>query len=150
MFRTDLELIALDGRPDLWRVAAPLVWSDPSNGTVTVPVGFITDLASIPHMLDWFPNLDRDGLSRRPAALHDALYALGREKGKDFADDLLRAALLAEGMSNVGAFEYWYAVHTFGRPSWDADAAPQNGSGGFFTPADAAAYPGTLFSPYAS
>lgn len=145
MFRSELNLIAMDGRPDLWRVAAPLIWES-AGQRVTVPVGFITDLASIPHLIDWVPDLDRDGLSRRAAVLHDALYALGRERGKDYADSLLRAALIADGMGNIGAFEYWYAVHAFGQSSYDSDAHPQNGSGGFYTTADQAAYCGTLFS----
>ncbi len=135
----------MDGRPDLWRLGAPLIWES-AGERITVPAGFITDLASIPHAVDWVPDLDRDGLSRRPAALHDALYALGREKGKDYADGLLRAALVAEGMGNIGAFEYWYAVHAFGQSSYDADANPRNGSGGFYTDADRAAFSGSLFS----
>lgn len=145
MFKSELNLIELDGRPDLWRVAAPLIW-ETGGERITVPVGFITDLASIPHLFDWAPNLDRDGLSRRPAALHDALYALGRERGKDYADSTLRAALKAEGMGNLGAFEYWYAVHRMGQSSYNSDAHPQNGSNGFYTEADHVAYAGTLFS----
>jgi hypothetical protein len=120
MFLTELDLIAIDKRPDLWRFGAPLVWTDHGE-MITVPQGFITDMASIPHMIDWLPNLDRDGLSRRPAALHDWLYGGDRTRGKDWADNTLRAALKAEGMSNVGAFEYWYAVHKYGRSSWDGD-----------------------------
>lgn len=117
MFTTDLDLIAIAGRPDLWRFGAPLVWTA-RDETIIVPKGFLTDLASIPRAVDWLPNLDRDGISRRPAALHDWLYGGDRTRGKDAADDLLRAALVAEGMSNIGAFEYWYAVHKFGLSSW--------------------------------
>jgi len=120
MFLTELDLIVIDKRPDLWRFGAPLVW-ETGGETIVAPKGFITDMASIPHMIDWLPNLDRTGLSRRPAALHDWLYGGDRTRGKDWADSTLRAALKAEGMSNVGAFEYWYAVHKFGRSSWDGD-----------------------------
>lgn len=120
MFRSELELYAIEGRPDLWRFAAPLIW-DTGSGLITVPQGFITDLASIPHIIDWLPNLDRTGLSRRPAALHDWLYGGDRTRGKPYADSTLRAALKAEGMSPLGAFEYWAAVHWFGRSSWDGD-----------------------------
>lgn len=120
MFRSELNLIALDGRPDLWRYGAPLV-CDVGTEVITVPKGFITDMASIPHALDWVPNLDRDGLSRRPAALHDWLYGGDRTRGKDYADSTLREALLAEGMSAVGAYEYWFAVSKFGRSAWDGD-----------------------------
>lgn len=120
MFKSELNLIAIDGRPDLWRFGASLIW-DTGAETITVPQGFITDMASIPHVIDWLPNLDRTGLSRRPAALHDWLYGGDRTRGKDYADSTLRAALLLEGMSTVGAFEYWAAVSKFGRSSWDDD-----------------------------
>lgn len=120
MFKSDLDLIVIAGRPDLWRYGAPLVW-DAGAETITVPKGFITDMASIPHSLDFLPNLDRDGLSRRPAALHDWLYGGDRTRGKDYADTTLRAALKAEGMGNIGSYEYWYAVHKFGQGAWDSD-----------------------------
>jgi hypothetical protein len=103
-------------------------------------------MASIPHLIDWLPNLDRDGLSRRPAALHDWLYGGDRTRGKDAADNVLRAALLAEGMGNVGAFEYWYAVSKFGRSSWDGDNTDLR-SEHFYTPEDWKAYLSNLVDP---
>jgi hypothetical protein len=142
MFATELELIAIEKRPDLWRFGAPLVWTA-GNETITVPKGFITDMASIPHLIDWLPNLDRDGLSRRPAALHDWLYGGDRTRGKDVADNTLMAALLAEGMGNVGAFEYWYAVSKFGRSSWDGDNKDLRQEN-FYTPEDFKAYTASL------
>lgn len=138
MFRSELNLIALDGRPDLWRYGAPLVW-DIGPEIITVPKGFITDMASIPHALDWIPNLDRDGLSRRPAALHDWLYGGDRTRGKDYADSTLREALLAEGMSAVGAYEYWFAVSKFGRSAWSGDNTVLRQEH-FYTPDDFRAY----------
>jgi hypothetical protein len=145
VFKTELNLIAIEGRPDLWRFADPLIW-DAGAELITVPQGFITDLASIPHVIDWLPNLDRTGLSRRPAALHDWLYGGDRTRGKDYADSTLRAALLLEGMSNVGAFEYWAAVSKFGRSSWDADDAVLR-EDHFYTPADWQAYLANLVDP---
>lgn len=121
MFTTDLNLIEVNGAPDLWWFGAPLVWDEPGM-RITVPVGFITDLASIPHALDWIPFLDRTGNSRRPAALHDALYALGRVHGKDFADAMLRVALQSEGLSRAQAGIYYQAVHLFGDASYASDA----------------------------
>lgn len=142
MFQSDLNLIAIAGAPDLWRYGAPLVWA--AGGIIhTVPTGYITDLASIPHLIDWLPNMDRTGLSRRPAALHDWLYGGDRTRGKDYADATLRAALIAEGMSGVGAFEYWYAVSKFGRSSWDGDNAGLRQEH-FYTPEDWKAYAATL------
>jgi len=137
VFTTPLNLTALT--PDLWAVASPLVWEDEA-GRIVVPKGFVTDLASIPHVIDWIPILDRTGLSRRPAALHDWCYAGRRQQGKDAADNLLRKALMAEGMSAAGASVYYYGVHWFGGPSWASDARKSsNGrltSGDFYTGAD--------------
>lgn len=116
MFKSDLNLIAVNGRPDLWRYGASLVWDD-----IIVPRGFLTDLASIPHILDPLPNLDRMGVSRRAAGLHDWLYGGDRTRGKAFADLTLFNALLADGMGRVGAQEYFEAVHWFGQSSWDGD-----------------------------
>lgn len=142
MFTTDLNLIAIAGRPDFWRFGAPLVWTS-GGETIIVPKGYIADLASIPHAVDWLPNLDRDGISRRPSALHDWLYGGDRSRGKDAADNLLRAALVAEGMSSIGAFEYWYAVHTFGRSSWTFDNMTLRQEH-FYTPEDWSAYLASL------
>lgn len=138
MFKSDLNLIAIAKQPGLWRFGAPLVWDD-----IIVPIGFITDLASIPHMLDWLPSLSPDGLSRRPAALHDWLYGGDRTRGKDEADRILRAALVAEGMGNIGAFEYWYAVSKFGQSSWDDDNKVLCQEH-FYTPEDFKAYTASL------
>jgi len=124
MFLTQLTLTA-EPQPDLWRVGAPLVWCNPSYGRLEVPVGFVTDLASIPRALRNLPFLDPNGQSRRPAVVHDYLYSsrLGRRLGKQFADNFLREALLAEGATKGTAGAFYWAVHLFGSFAWDADAA---------------------------
>jgi hypothetical protein len=121
MFRTRLVIEDTD-QPGQWRVTAPLVWSDPTYGTLVVPAGTITDLASIPHQLrdfgafGWYP-FDPTGPSRRPAVGHDYLYATGVWP-KDKADRFLRDALLAEGVSAGTAGAFYWAVRLFGGPAW--------------------------------
>ncbi len=109
--------------PDLWTVMAPLVWCDPVYGRLEVPAGFVTDLASIPRVLRNLPWLDPNGLSRRPAIMHDWLYgsARGRRFGKQFADSFLRSGLLVEGATKSTANAFYYAVRWFGGGSWDID-----------------------------
>ena len=119
-FLTDLCLKALT--PDLWALESPLIWEDADRGRITIPAGFITDLASVPHWVDAIPFLDRTGRSRRPGALHDGIYALGRIRGKDWADHTLEAACLAEGMHPRQARCYYLGVHWFGASSWAQDA----------------------------
>ena len=117
MFLTRLTLRD-DPTPCFWVVAEPLVWSDPVYGRIEVPVGFRTDLASTPF------HIDDTGPSRRPAAVHDALYKLGRERGKDWADRFLRDAILAEGGGYARAQTYYWAVHWFGKSAWQQDNSP--------------------------
>jgi hypothetical protein len=107
--------------PDFWYVSTPLIWTDEEFGTLTCPAGFRTDLASIPRALRALPFLDPNGLSRRPAVLHDWLYAW-RVIGKAKADAFLRAALIAEGASRATAAAFYYAVDLFGGGAWDSDA----------------------------
>jgi Protein of unknown function (DUF1353) len=119
MFLTPLILEA-DPQPEIWIVMAPLVWQG-EFGPITVPVGFRTDLASIPVSFRKLQQFDANGISRRPAVLHDWGYAW-RGIGKDNADELLRLSLLAEGATEFVAQTFYLGVHVFGQAAWD-DAA---------------------------
>jgi hypothetical protein len=121
MFRTDPALVPIVSKPDLWWLESPLIYMS-MGGLIVIPEGFISDDASVPHFLDWIPFLDRTGLSRRPGLLHDGLYSLGRERGKDFADAMLREACLSEGMTRFQADLYYKGVHWFGSSSYAKDA----------------------------
>lgn len=124
MFLTDLDLIA-DPQQDLWTLSKPLIWEDTTFGRLVVPPGFVTDLASIPRIFRNIPFLDPDGVSRRPAAVHDWLYGSveGRKHGKAFADNFLRWSLMIEGASSAVASTFYFAVHYFGGSGWASDGA---------------------------
>jgi hypothetical protein len=118
MFLTRL-LLSDDPMPDIWVFKAPLIWQDSKYGHLEVPIGFRTDLASTPL------HIGTNGLSRRPAGMHDALYRLMRAKGKDLADEFLRDAMLAEGASRELAEMYYLGVRTvFGDRAWAGDGRP--------------------------
>lgn len=123
MFRSNAILEVLP-QPDRWRLAAPLVWSFRPDlvGAIIVPSGFETDLASVPRFLRDRKAFDVNGRSRRPAILHDYLYATGMG-GKDFADDLFREALLGEGLGEVNAWAFYKAVAWFGGAPYREHAA---------------------------
>jgi hypothetical protein len=121
MFTTPLKIAANPARPDFWFMDAPLSWVDPTGLVITVPPGFRTDLATIPHFLEAIPDLDINGRSRRPGALHDWLYGGARWIGKAAADALLYQALLAEGMDVKGATMIYEGVHLFGQSAWEED-----------------------------
>ena len=114
MFLTELVLWDLP-RPDFWALGAELVWKGPKDHFV-VPKGFETDLASIPVALRSL--LDRNGVSRRPAALHDWCYhshCLPRRK----ADNLLRRALISEGETRFRAWVYGAGVRLGGASAYN-------------------------------
>lgn len=121
MFTTDCILSVEPSRPDYWRLVSPLRWKDPRYGELVAPVGFETDLASIPRVLRNLPFLDVDGLSRRPAVLHDFLYSsrIGFRLGKEFADSFLRDALLAEKAGQATAQAFYWGVRIGGASHWD-------------------------------
>jgi hypothetical protein len=85
-------------------------------------VGTVTDLASIPRVFRNLPFLDPNGLSRRPAVLHDYLYRGGNRYGLQMtrkkADRVLRIALRDEGASRWVAWLFWAAVRVGGRRAW--------------------------------
>jgi hypothetical protein len=88
-----------------------------SLGHISVPRGFITDLASIPRLLR--PVLDQNDASRAPAVLHDYLYC-GQFTSRAAADLLFLEALQRAGISRIKRYAMYAAVRTFGRSYWDA------------------------------
>lgn len=109
---------------DAWVLTRPLVWRDATRRRITVPKGFLTDLASIPRCLRNLPGLDVNGKSRRPAALHDYLYSAGRAliADRQTADQLLRESMRAEGVNFIGAWVFYAGVRIGGRGPWKAGA----------------------------
>lgn len=132
MFTTPLELKE-DPRPDYWAVCSPLVWSD-TGLLISVPEGFITDLASIPRLLRNLPMLDPDGYSRSAAVLHDWLYRTHQMSRAD-SDGVLRRAIISRGGSATTARIFWMGVRLGGNQPWAANPnGPQPGD--FETSAD--------------
>lgn len=110
MFETPLILRA--HVPGEWVLFADLVWKGDMD--VTVPRGFITDLASIPRL---FRNiLDVNGRSRRAAVLHDWLYCV-QSTTREEADLLFLQALQAEQVGWL-SHVYYRAVRLGGRRAW--------------------------------
>lgn len=119
MFTSQL-VIAAARTADFWVLAEPLVWGGtPSSPAFTVPVGFFTDLASVPRFLRNLPAFDPEAGSRKAAVAHDWLY-WWQGWGKDRADTFLREAMLAEGCAHADAEAFYLAVHDLGGPSWAA------------------------------
>ncbi len=70
-FPDELILRKLNG-PE-WEVREPFrYWSTRLQAWITVPVGFITDLASVPWFARWYVSVD--GEHTKAALVHDWLY----------------------------------------------------------------------------
>ena len=112
MFTTPLRLEATT--PGRWMLTSDLIWHSDTERYV-VPAGFETDLASVPRLLRCV--LNRNGASRRPAVLHDALYRT-QVVSRARADEIFRQALEAEGVIAPGIALYWLGVRVGGWVAW--------------------------------
>ncbi len=81
-----------------------------------VPVGFITDFASVPRPLWWFVS-PTDKTVIRASLLHDYLYRTGSRSRKE-ADYLFYLKLLEDGTPKWKAWIMYQAVRLFGKRAW--------------------------------
>lgn len=118
-FESYLELRHVPGRLR-WEVISPLRYRTTDERLIVVPVGFLTDLASVPRLAWRIVPRDHE-CARRPAALHDYIYTdLTRGYTRAEADRIFYRALLEEGMDKVLAWLMYTAVRIGGRGNWRA------------------------------
>ncbi|MEQ9507050.1 MAG: DUF1353 domain-containing protein [Hyphomonas sp.] len=80
-------------------VTRPYAYVHPIYGVdvrIEVPLGFVTDFASIPSLLHIF--VQPFGRHAPAAVLHDYLYALGQKKARNLADRLFLHAMREAGV----------------------------------------------------
>jgi hypothetical protein len=87
--------------------------------SVTVPSGFVTDLASIPSLFWSF--LRPDGEYAYAAIIHDYLYWV-QDGSRSAADKILKMAMEDFGVSPQTIYEIYGAVRADGGRSWDDNA----------------------------
>lgn len=103
-----------------WQLLASLSYFHRSGLIITVPRGFITDLASIPRI---FHSLIPQHGSHSPAAiLHDYLYAT-QEMSRSKADQLFRDAMEDIGVNPVRRYAMYLAVRAGGWAAWNSRKA---------------------------
>ncbi len=116
-------------------VAHPLRYSPKDAAlAIIVPVGFLTDLASIPRALWWWESpIDR---SMAPAIVHDFLY-WEQSCTKDEADAVLFLAMGETGVRRDRQWSVYGGVRTpLGDKAWNGNtAARARGETRFLTPA---------------
>jgi len=88
-----------------------LVWVN--DHLLLVPARFVTDLASIPWILQWKYNPEDISLIR-PAILHDYLYQDPNGFSRAEADTIFYDALRVEGNSWFDSYAMYSAVRLFG------------------------------------
>jgi hypothetical protein len=108
----------------IYFLTKPITWS-PNAGqeayhSVTAPVGFVTDFASIPRA--FWSLLRPDGNYTYPAIIHDFLYWT-QDRPKDEADQILKFGMEDFAIDTVSSNLIYQGVHLFGGGAWETNAA---------------------------
>ena len=85
---------------------------------VEIPVGFISDFASIPSFMRPFISPTHAKISR-PAWLHDFAYATNYRDSRRISDDLIMCGMMVEGASRVLREMVYTGVRLGGWVAWD-------------------------------
>lgn len=113
----------VDGRH--WIVRQPLTYRiGVSNDSVTVPPGFVTDLASIPQVLQSI--IRQNGLYLLPAVVHDYLY-WKQTCTRAQSDQILLLAMIENKVRDLHRIAIYEAVKAAGSFAWDENARERAG-----------------------
>lgn len=109
-FLTELDLCPHPSTDALWVVQSQLLYAcDLTETIIRVPVGFVTDLASIPLGIKW---------CHREGVLHDYLYRIDAYYPKDTADRIFLEAMQSRKKSVFTQIVFYLAVKWFGGKSY--------------------------------
>jgi hypothetical protein len=103
-----------------WIVKEPLTYIvGKSKESVTVPIGFVTDMASIPPALQSV--IQQNGSYLLPAVVHDYLY-WKQTCTRPQADGIMMLAMIEQNVSLVHRTAIFEAVRAAGSFAWEANA----------------------------
>jgi hypothetical protein len=109
---------------DYYYILAPLEWFSsmvpPLLSKVTVPEGFVTDLASVPR--EFWAFLPPTARYTYPAIIHDYLYWF-RPCSRGWADAILKMAMQEMAVDIDKIIAIYAAVRLGGGLAWDQDGA---------------------------
>jgi hypothetical protein len=110
-------------REPIYFLIKPITWR-PNPGqekyaAVTVPVGFVTEFASIPR--PFWSLLRPDGDYTYPAIVHDYLYWT-QTRSKEVADSIFRFGMQDFGVNPATVAAIYEAVHLGGGSAWSSNA----------------------------
>lgn len=109
-------------RDRIYYLDKPIQWKPgpgQSGPSVTVPAGFVTDLASIPRI--FWSRLPTDGVYTFPAIVHDYMYWT-QTHPRDVADEVFRQGMDDMKVPAVDAWAIHAAVRLGGGSAWDSNA----------------------------
>ena len=104
-----------------WIVKQPLTYIvGESKDSVTVPVGFVTDLASIP----WYFHsiIQKNGNYLLPAVVHDYLY-WKQTCTRQQSDGIMRLAMIENNVSVAHQIAIYEVLRIVGGFAWDSNTA---------------------------
>jgi hypothetical protein len=136
--------------PAVFMVAHPLRYAtNDGRHEIVIPVGFITDLASIPSSLWWWQAPHQGTMA--PAIIHDYLY-WEQSCTKDEADAVMYLAMLESGLGTFNANRVYDGIRTKrAQDAWDNNrAARESGASRFFTESYARAIRDSQVDPKAT
>lgn len=117
MFVSELHATAPIGS-DIWILDEPLAWE--ANGErIVVPAKFITDLASVPRIVQNIVPVNR--AHRHAAVLHDYLFVI-QDRSREAADKLFLEAMEAVGVGWLMRWTMYLAVRAGGWLPWRRNA----------------------------
>ncbi|HHX9832721.1 TPA: DUF1353 domain-containing protein [Salmonella enterica subsp. enterica] len=104
----------------LWRIHEPFEFylSDDNSDVISVPAGFITDLASVPRIFWTF--MPPDGKYAKAAIIHDYLYDNALRTKKE-ADRIFLDGMTVLGVPKWKRIVLYLAVSIFGRGHYSKD-----------------------------
>jgi len=91
------------------------VYNDPVYGKITAPMGFVSDLASIPQL---FQNIiSKVGVYDSAAVIHDWIYSV-QTLSRDACDNVFLRAMKASGVGFFKRYAMFWGVRGFAFLAW--------------------------------
>jgi len=107
MWKTKLKVkYNKETNPKEFTLVEPLVWND-----ISVPIGFVTDFASVPKYLRWI--YPPQGKYSKASVVHDRMYSVNWYT-KELADKTFLNIMLHDGVNKKTAYLFYYSVKLFG------------------------------------
>jgi hypothetical protein len=109
--------LGLDPGQAWFEVHEDLVYESDKYGRITVPKGYITNLASIPRLARPYLNPD-DTRIAAPSMVHDSGYSDHRDLTRKQWDEILEEGMIVNGARKTMAALVFRLVQWFGASHW--------------------------------